>query len=192
MKLDKIDIKTKNKNEIFCKKIIESISSIISKPKKIEIDNTSFKLIYSYAHQKLIIEGKNINENKLKEVIITHNHYSIRLFKNHCTLKNVTDVLKIIFREDNLPRCKKCGSRPIRYIEYNYETGIIEVNKESMPILNSFGIALPYASTDVDENSSTGILKSFIIAECSCGHQWKLKNFSSVYNIYLAYKEADK
>jgi len=189
MNLPNIIKKMKNKNEILCKNIIENISKINKKPIKTEIDNTSFKLIYNYANAQFEIEGNNINDNNKKEIRISYNDYWISLRKNNCTLKNITDIIITIFRKDNLPRCKKCGSRPQYYLEYNYEIQEIETDENSLPVFGN--IYIPYVSEE--KNSVENIKpKSFVIAECSCGNQWRLRNFSSVFDIYNAYREADK
>jgi len=42
-----------NKNKVLCMKIIKGISAIDKKPIKTEMNNTSFKIVYSYAGGRL-------------------------------------------------------------------------------------------------------------------------------------------
>jgi len=175
--------KVKNKNEILCRKIVAILSDNNINPVETNMDNTSFEVTYKYAGGKLIISGKNINDSKTREVTIWYLDNRLRLKKSHCTLKNITEALITILKKNNLPRCPKCGSRPQYYHEYEYGSLEIGTNNSSLPMWNAFlFFNPPKRNTEVS---------TYIIAECCCGNQWKLKDFCSVYDIYYAYKEGN-
>jgi hypothetical protein len=58
----------------------------------------------------------------------------------------------------------------------------ISTDTESLPKLNEFHIF----NTDRDND----VLTEFVVAECYCGNQWRLKNYSSIVDIHLAYEES--
>jgi DNA-directed RNA polymerase subunit M/transcription elongation factor TFIIS len=125
----------------------------------------------------------NIDNNKTREVTIWYLNNRLILKKSHCTLKNITEALITILKKDNLPRCPKCGSRPHYYHEYEYGSLEIGTNNSSLPMWNAFlAFIHPERNTEVS---------TYVIAECCCGNQWKLKDFCSVYDIYDAYKEGN-
>jgi hypothetical protein len=90
----------------------------------------------------------------------------------------------LILAKDNLPRCPKCGVRPVKYAEYEYHTQEIDADNNGIPILEVFSLQGPLCD---DMQNPT-----FIVAECSCGNQWKLDDFSEVTSICYAYKEGPK
>ena len=184
--------KVMNKNESLCRKIVAILSDNNINPIKTNIDITSFEIIYKYAKGKLIIQGKNIDDNKTKEVTIRYFYNFLILGKSNCTLKNIIEALIIIFKKDKLPRCPKCGSRPKYYHEYSYYSITIDNSSlpTSMPPTWGGDFTLP-AVSDEDEDEEVMERSTYLIAECCCGNQWKLKDFCSIYDIYHAYKEGN-
>ena len=185
--------KVTNKSETLCRKIAAILSDNNINPIKTNIGNTSFEVTYKYARGKLIISGKNIDNNKTKEVKIRYLNNSLIMRKSICTLKNITEALITILNKDNLPRCPKCGSRPKYYHEYNYYSITIDNSSlpRSMPPTWVGDFILP-AVADEEEDEEAIERSTYLIAECCCGNQWKLKDFCSVFYIYHAYKEGNK
>ena len=156
-------------------KILKCLSELNIVPVKQNIGNNSFEVIIDYAEDQLKITGENIDDNKSKEVSFCYLHHCIILRKSNCTLRNITDILDTIFKNDDLPRCKKCGSRPAEYHEYKYCSKEIETYESFLPILEVFSFINQIEGKDKPS--------SFIIAECNCGHQWKLGNALSIFDI---------
>ena len=181
--------KVKNKNEALCMKIVSCLSEINKKPIETKISDTSFSLSYDYAKGQLMINGKNFENNRAKSIDISYsiNNYIecyMVMSKSDCTWKNIFEVLTTILKDDNLPRCPKCSSRPKKYHEYTYGKVEIDADEKSLPVLNCFCLF------DLDDETLKKM--KFISAECFCGNQWKLKGFSSIFDIHNAYKEGDK
>jgi hypothetical protein len=171
-------------------KITKNICEIDQKPVKTHIGDTSFELSYNYAKGQLTINGSNLDNNKAKVVMIRYLDNDIILRKAECTLKNVTEILTNMFADDKLPRCKKCGSRPIGYSEYEYYSVKIETDDNSLPMVNTFHIMFfDFSAEPAEANEPTEKKQPFVVAECSCGNQWKLENFSSIFDIIFAYEK---
>ena len=185
--------KVTNKSETLCRKIVAILSDNNIKPIKTNIDNTSFEVTYKYARGKLIISGKNLDNNKTKEVTIWYLDNRLILKKSHCTLKNITEALITILKKDNLPRCPKCGSRPKHYHEYHCYSITIDYTSLPRSMPPKFGDDFYlFAFSDEDEDEEATERSTYLIAECCCGNQWKLKNFDCIHDICRAYKEGNK
>jgi hypothetical protein len=175
----------RNKSEVFCTKIISGLSGLNIKLLETQIDPSSFKLSFSYARGQIIISGKDIHDEKNKKIWIDHVTKvslgrRLSLQKRDCTLKNIIEILLFIFKDDKLPRCPNCGLRPEWYHGYEYGSLENETNAASLPTLNDFRLF----NTVNDAKKSP----KFVVPECSCGKQWRLKNYSSVMDIHLAYE----
>jgi hypothetical protein len=61
-------------------------------------------------------------------------------------------------------------------------------------MVNEFHLMLPSVDCDepAEDNEPQKKSQSFVMAECSCGNQWKLDSFLNIFDIYHAYEEADK
>jgi len=181
---DSVSQRVKNKNEALCMKIVSSLSEINKKPIETKISDSSFSLSYAYAKSKLVINGNNFENKNIRSMHISYSigsHLDRRLVLYHCTWKNIFDVITAILKDDSLPRCPKCGSRPAKYHEYKYGRVEIDTDEKSLPILNCFYLF------DSDDDISKKI--NSVSAECSCGNQWKLRKFPSLFDICHAYKE---
>jgi hypothetical protein len=172
-------------------KIAKNISETGQKPVKTHIGDTSFELSYNYAKGQLTVNGNSLENNKAKAVMIRYLDNNIILRKAECTLKNVTEILTNMFSDDKLPRCEKCGSRPIGYSEYRYYSIEVNTDGKSLPMVNEFHIMIPSISCDkpAENDEVPKEPEPFVIAECICGNQWKLENFSGIFDIERAYKK---
>ena len=185
-----ISKKEKNKNETFCMRIVKFLSGMKKEPIEINCNSDSFKLVYNYAKGLLTVQGMDIDIHKTKKVEFFYSpndsdrmNWSI-LSKSNCTFKNAIEILNVIFKIDHLPRCHKCCSRPEAYHEYKYGSEEINTDYNFLPVLNTFNL--------FDINVNDGKKAEFVIAECCCGNQWRLYNFTSILEIYDAYKEGYK
>ena len=169
-----------------CEKIEENLAEINVFPIKKSFDSDSFKLIYQYGKGRLDIVGEMLDK-KLKRTVKISNiqqgkfQGNLIFSKANFIQKCIFDALRLIFADDDLPRCPECGIRPSRYLEYETHIDEIDVEASGLPILNVINFQGPLC-----ENIKK---PTFVVAECSSGHQWILNQHFDICNIYYAYKE---
>jgi hypothetical protein len=126
--------------ERLCTKIEKYLIVINIFPVKKSFGVTSFEIAYKYGNGILEITGKRLDSSKAKSIEILNNQNgnnagNLCFTKTDFIQKNILEALRLILVKDSLPRCPKCGVRPIQYTEYKYHTQEIDADNNGIPIL---------------------------------------------------------